>query len=76
MTLGRDERWQTVPDSGGANWMHDALVSEWTAFVRMVDHDAPSPVPGEYARHIMATVFRGRRVVAFAPRSRSHGLSA
>ena len=57
VTLGRDERWQTVPDSGGANWMHDALVSEWAAFVQMVDHDAPSPVPGEYARHIMATVF-------------------
>lgn len=56
VTLGRDERWTPVPDSGGQDWMHDALVSEWTAFVTMIESNGPSPVPGEYARHIMATV--------------------
>jgi len=56
VTLGCDGKWQPVPDSGGENWMHEALVNEWTAFLRMIKHDAPSPVPGEYARHIMATV--------------------
>jgi predicted dehydrogenase len=57
VTLGRDERWVTVPDSGGQRWMHDALVNEWRAFLNYVTQDTPSPVPGEYARHIMATVF-------------------
>lgn len=57
VTLGRDEKWQPVPDSGSENWMHEALVSEWTAFLQMVEHGVPSPVSGDYARHIMATVF-------------------
>lgn len=56
VTLGRGEKWTPVPDSGGQDWMHEALVNEWTAFLQMVEDDAPSPVPGAYARHIMATV--------------------
>ena len=56
VTIGRDETWQLVPDSLSANWHHDALVKEWTAFANYVESESESPVSGDYGRHIMATV--------------------
>lgn len=55
--VGRDEKWQTIPDSGSANWMHEALVKEWQGFFTALQHDTEPPVSGPYARHVMAAVF-------------------
>src|SRR5690606_17234567 len=57
VSIGRDEKWQPVPNSGLQDWMHEALVREWEAFIRAVCHGEPPAVSGEYARHIMAAVF-------------------
>ena len=57
VTVGRDEKWQTVPETGSKNSMHEALVNEWRAFAEAIQLDKESPVSGDYARHIMAVVF-------------------
>jgi predicted dehydrogenase len=57
VTIGRDEKWQTVPETGSENWMHEALVGEWRAFADAIRFNKESPVTGAYARHIMAVVF-------------------
>jgi predicted dehydrogenase len=56
--IGRDERWQTVPESvPQGSWMHDALVSEWSAFLNAIDSGTDSPVSGQQAREIMRAAF-------------------
>lgn len=55
--VGRDEKWQTIPHSGSADWMHEALVQEWQGFITAIQRDTEPPVSGVYARHIMAAVF-------------------
>lgn len=55
--IGQDEQWQPVPDSGSANWMHEALVGEWRTFAESIKQDSPPAVTGDFARHIMAAVF-------------------
>jgi predicted dehydrogenase len=55
--VGRDEKWQTIPDSGSADWMHEALVKEWQGFITALQQDTEPPVSGMYARHIMAAAF-------------------
>ena len=57
VTVGRKEQWQTIPKTGSANSMHDALVNEWRAFGEAIQFNKESPVSGAYARHIMAVVF-------------------
>lgn len=58
VSIGRGERWESVPDSGAVNWMHGALVEEWQQFKTYLRTDgAPSPVSGEYAYHIMSVIF-------------------
>ena len=74
VTIGHEERWQPVPDSGTQGWMARALVNEWRAFLQAVEEGTPPAVSGEYARHIMAAVFAAeessaqrREVVVPAP---------
>ncbi len=57
VTIGREERWQAVPDSGSPAWMHEALVEEWRAFLSALEQGAAAPVNGEYGRAIMAAAF-------------------
>jgi predicted dehydrogenase len=58
VSIGRGEKWQSVPDSGAADWMHGALVEEWQQFKTYLRTDgSPSPVSGEYAFHIMSVIF-------------------
>lgn len=60
--IGRDEKWQTIPESvPTGNWMHEALVSEWRAFLDALNMKQPSPVSGEIARHIMQAAFAAER---------------
>jgi len=57
VTIGRDEQWHAVPESGSANTMHEALVGEWRAFLQAIELEREPPVSGSYARHIMAAAF-------------------
>lgn len=57
VTIGRDEQWQTLPDSGSDDWMHQALVNEWRGFLKALNEGTEPPVTGDHARHIMAVVF-------------------
>jgi predicted dehydrogenase len=56
--IGRDEEWRLIPESRpGDDWMHDALVNEWRAFLHSIETDTPSPVTAEFAFHIMDVIF-------------------
>ena len=57
VTVGRDEKWQLIPESVSTDWMHQALINEWQGFVKAIQDDTQTPVTGAYARHIMATAF-------------------
>ncbi len=61
VSIGRNERWQVVPDTADDNWMHTALVREWRAFSNAVESGAPSAVPGDYARHIIAVILAAQQ---------------
>ncbi|MCA9904388.1 MAG: Gfo/Idh/MocA family oxidoreductase [Anaerolineae bacterium] len=61
VSIGRDERWQVVPDTADENWMHNALVREWRAFSKAITGESPSAVPGEYARHIIAVILAAQQ---------------
>ena len=57
VSIGRDEKWLKVPEPGSSQWMEEALLNEWRAFISAIDQGTPSPVTGSYARHIMSVVF-------------------
>ena len=57
VTVGRNGQWQPVTDSGGEEWMHQALIAEWRGFADAVQNGTAPPVTGAYGRHIMATIF-------------------
>ncbi len=58
VAIGRNEVWRTVPESlPSENWMHEALVEEWRQFVDSVEKGSPSPVPVDFAMHIMDVMF-------------------
>jgi phthalate 4,5-cis-dihydrodiol dehydrogenase len=56
--VGRDESWRTVPESlPNGDWMHEALVEEWRQFIRSIVDDTQTPVPADFASHIMDVAF-------------------
>lgn len=58
VSIGRGETWQTVPESlPSGDWMHEALVEEWRQFIYAIEHDTKTPVPADFAMHIMDVVF-------------------
>jgi predicted dehydrogenase len=71
--LGRNEQWQTIPESVTSGWMEEAMLNQWRAFIEAIENDTPPAVSGDYARHIMAAVFAAeessnfRHEVAVAP---------
>ena len=56
VTVGRDEAWHAVPDSGHPAWMDDALVEQWRAFVAAVAGRGGG-VTGAFAMHVMDVLF-------------------
>ncbi|MER8593108.1 Gfo/Idh/MocA family oxidoreductase [Mesorhizobium sp. M1182] len=54
--LGRETVWTELPGSFEPNWMHNALVREWSAMRDAIADDTPVPVDGIYARKIIAIV--------------------
>ena len=61
VTIGKTERWSRVPDSGSEDWMREALVAEWRAFVSSIEANREEPVTGGFARHIMEAMFAAQR---------------
>lgn len=58
VAIGRNEVWRTVPESlPSDNWMHEALVEEWRQFIDSIEQGSPSPVPADFAMHIMDVMF-------------------
>lgn len=60
--IGCNEQWQVIPESVTSNWMPEALLDEWQAFVYAIQTDSEPAVSGSYARHIMATAFAAEEV--------------
>ncbi|MER8526006.1 Gfo/Idh/MocA family oxidoreductase [Mesorhizobium sp. M0814] len=54
--LGRETVWTELPGSFEPNWMHNALVREWSAMRDAIADDTPVPVDGIYARKIIAII--------------------
>jgi phthalate 4,5-cis-dihydrodiol dehydrogenase len=54
--LGRDTIWAGLPGSFEPNWMHNALVREWSAMRDAIADDKPVPVSGTYGRKIIGTI--------------------
>jgi predicted dehydrogenase len=57
VTIGRDEKWQMIPDSEALNWMHEAIVAEWRAFLDSLENKQVPPVTGEFGRAMMQVAF-------------------
>jgi predicted dehydrogenase len=55
--IGRDEKWQLVPNSASSNWMHEAIVAEWRAFLAALENNGTMPVTGEFGRAMMQVAF-------------------
>ncbi|RWK43457.1 Gfo/Idh/MocA family oxidoreductase [Mesorhizobium sp.] len=54
--LGRDTAWTDLPGSFEPNWMHAALVREWSAMRDAIADDKPVPVDGAYGRKIIGII--------------------
>ncbi|MCK4897583.1 MAG: hypothetical protein KAS38_02305, partial [Anaerolineales bacterium] len=39
------------------NWMEEAMVEEWRAFLSAIEKGTQPKVTGDFARHIMAVIF-------------------
>lgn len=58
VSIGRGEVWRTVPESvPQGDWMLEALVSEWVGFLDALDSGTPTPVPPDFALHVMQIMF-------------------
>ncbi len=60
ISIGQDESWRLIPsdrDLDPENWMEEALVEEWHAFLAAIETGTQPAVTGEFARHIMAVIF-------------------
>lgn len=58
VSIGRNDTWQTIPESiPSGDWMHAALVEEWRQFIQSIDENMISPVPANFAMHIMDVIF-------------------
>ncbi|TIM90434.1 Gfo/Idh/MocA family oxidoreductase [Mesorhizobium sp.] len=54
--LGRDTVWTDLPGSFEPNWMHNALVREWTAMRDAIADDSSVPISGAYGRKIIGII--------------------
>lgn len=58
VSIGRNETWHTIPESiPSGDWMHEALVEEWRQFIQSIDDNTATPVPADFAMHIMDVIF-------------------
>jgi phthalate 4,5-cis-dihydrodiol dehydrogenase len=57
VAVGRDEKWHTIPDSESPNWLHEAVVAEWRAFLDAIENGSMMPVTGDFGRAMMQLAF-------------------
>ncbi|MEX2542908.1 MAG: Gfo/Idh/MocA family oxidoreductase [Trueperaceae bacterium] len=57
VSVGQDEVWTKLPESGSAHWADEALVLEWQEFQRAVATGTRPAITGRDARHVMASLF-------------------
>jgi len=55
-SLGRGSIWTDLPDAFESDWMHNAVIREWTHMRDSMLNDAPVPVTGDYGRKIIAII--------------------
>ncbi|SHM53404.1 Predicted dehydrogenase [Cyclobacterium lianum] len=55
--LGKEQKWELLPDSYTENWMADALESEWKEFVRAIELDRLPEVSGKQGLYVMEVLF-------------------
>ncbi|RWA79134.1 Gfo/Idh/MocA family oxidoreductase [Mesorhizobium sp.] len=55
-SLGRGTRLTDLPNSFEPDWMHNAVIREWTHMRDAILDDAPVPVTGDYGRNIIAII--------------------
>ena len=64
ISIGQDESWHLIPnekDVDPENWMEEAMVEEWRAFLSAIESGTIPEVTGEFARHIMDVIFAAER---------------
>ncbi|MCD6123451.1 MAG: Gfo/Idh/MocA family oxidoreductase [Spirochaetales bacterium] len=61
VSIGRNEHWVLVPDTGSNNAMHEALINEWESFRDVIEKGGINSVPIDYAVHIMEGVFAAEK---------------
>jgi len=60
ISIAQEESWRILPRDREVdldNWMEEAMVEEWRAFLAAIETGTPPEVSGEIARHIMAVIF-------------------
>jgi phthalate 4,5-cis-dihydrodiol dehydrogenase len=60
ISIGQDESWSLITndrDVDRENWMEEAMIEEWKAFISAIETGTQPAVTGEFARHIMAVIF-------------------
>lgn len=72
VSVGKNDNWETIPNSGSNQWLPEAVVEEWKQLLPALQGRGEVPVSIEYANHIMAAAFaaqassRERREIALS----------
>ena len=56
IALSKGGKWVAVPDSIEPDWTHRAIIREWQALLAAIRGEAPVPVNGQYARHVVSII--------------------
>jgi len=56
IALSKGGKWVPVPDSIEPDWTHRAIIREWQALLAAIRGEAPVPVNGQYARHVVSII--------------------
>lgn len=57
VSVGSNDVWKEVASYRDRDWMMDALVEQWSSFLKHIKSKKPGPITGDYARHIMEAAF-------------------
>ena len=55
--LGKDQKWELLPDSYAENWMARALASEWKDFANAIELNQEPSVSGKHGLYVMEVLF-------------------
>lgn len=57
VSIGRNDRWEVLPDSLVKSWPLEPLITEWKTFIQAIQDDQKPAIDTAYARELMAVVF-------------------